>query len=137
MKRKSEKILLILGSIWNVITALLTIFGYSDWFQKEGMSNFEHHKQVSYASVSLLDSLTKFIMIFGLVILVMGIITFLVTRFIDDEILNKKIIAWIIVCIIVQFASFDLIGVFFYLSALIVYAARTKAYYKVKNGVEL
>ncbi|MCQ9216449.1 DUF4064 domain-containing protein [Streptococcus gallolyticus] len=135
MKRKSEKILLLLGSIWNIITALLTIFGYSDWFQKEGMSRFEHHNQVNYASVSLLDSLTKFIMIFGLVILVMGIITFLVTRFIDDNIINKKIIAWIIICIIVQFASFDLIGVFFYLSALVVYGARTKAYYKVKNSI--
>lgn len=127
MKRKAEKLLLICGGTWNIITAALTIFGYSGWFKNEGIQAFTNANEVNYLTTSLMDSLVSVVMIFGLLMLLIGIANLFVAKFLDNHPIDKRIVVWLIICVTIHFFSFDVIGVFLYLSALVVYCARSKA----------
>lgn len=127
MSRKTEKILLICGGVWNVFTATVTILGYSGWFRKEGLQIFTNANEVSYLSASLVDSLVNVIMIFGLFMLLIGIANLFLAKFLEHHKTDKRIITWLFFCIVIQFFSFDLIGVFLYLSAVVIYCARNRA----------
>lgn len=127
MNRKPEKILLICGGIWNIFTASLTILGYAGWFKEEGVQAFSKANEVNYLSTSLVDSLVSMVMVFGLFMLLIGIANLFVARFLENHVTDKRVIAWLIFCVVIQFFSFDVIGVFLYLSAVVIYCARNKA----------
>lgn len=128
MKKRVEQISLFLGAIWNIFTAVLTIFGYSKWFKNEGVLAFEEVDQVNYFSTSLIDSLVKIIMVFGLFILIIGIVNFYVAYSMNKEIYNKKVFIWLLFCVVIQFISFDIVGILLYLVTVTLYIARKRAY---------
>ena len=128
MKRRSEKISLYLGASWNIFTSILTIFGYSKWFKNEGILAFEKANQVDYFSTSLIESLVNIIMVFGLFMLMIGIVNFFVAHSMNKEIYNKKVFMWLLFCIVIQFLSFDIVGILLYLVTATLYMARKKAY---------
>lgn len=127
MKRKAEKYLLLGGAFWNLIAATVTILGYSRWFRNEGMTTFQLNGKTDYMNASLLDSLVHVVMIYGLFVLVMGIINLYVARLLGNQLTDKKVTIWLIFCTVVSFLSFDVIGIFFYLATLVIYFARNKA----------
>ena len=128
MKRRSEKLSLYLGASWNIFTSILTIFGYSKWFKNEGILAFEKANQVDYFSTSLIESLVNIIMVFGLFMLMIGIVNFFVANSMNKEIYNKKVFIWLLFCIVIQFLSFDIVGILLYLVTATLYMARKKAY---------
>lgn len=127
MKRKAEKYLLIAGATWNIVAAILTILGYSRWFQKEGLAAFQVNGNATYMNSSLLDSLVQVVMIYGLFVLVMGMINLYVARLLGTQLVDKKVTIWLVFCTVVSFLSFDVISIFFYLATLVIYFARNKA----------
>ena len=133
MKRRSEKLSLYLGASWNIFTSILTIFGYSKWFKNEGITAFEEANQVNYISTSLLDSLINIIMVYGLLILTMGIINLFITKQLERERYNKKTFIWLLICLLIQFLSFDVIGVLLYIVTITLYSARNRAYKVATN----
>lgn len=128
MKDRIEKFTLLAGAIWNIITAILTIVGYSNWFKKEGFAAFEKVNKVDYFSTSLVDSLVSIIMVFGLFMFMLGIINLFVSHAIGKEVYNKKIFIWLMICTIIHFISFDVIGILLYLVTITLYGARNRAY---------
>ena len=133
MKRRIERITLFLAALWNIITATLTIFAYSNWFKNEGITAFEEANQVNYISTSLLDSLINIIMVYGLLILTMGIINLFITKQLERERYNKKTFIWLLICLLIQFLSFDVIGVLLYIVTITLYSARNRAYKVATN----
>ncbi|MBS7321565.1 MAG: hypothetical protein KIG55_08260 [Myroides sp.] len=133
MKRRIERITLFLAALWNIITATLTIVGYSNWFKNEGITAFEEANQVNYISTSLLDSLINIIMVYGLLILTMGIINLFITKQLERERYNKKTFFWLLICLLIQFLSFDVIGVLLYIVTITLYSARNRAYKVATN----
>ena len=133
MKRRIERITLFLAALWNIITATLTIVGYSNWFKNEGITAFEEANQVNYISTSLLDSLINIIMVYGLLILTMGIINLFITKQLERERYNKKTFFWLLMCLLIQFLSFDVIGVLLYIVTITLYSARNRAYKVATN----
>ncbi|MFC4698316.1 MULTISPECIES: hypothetical protein [Lactobacillales] len=133
MKRRIERITLFLAALWNIITATLTIVGYSNWFKNEGITAFEEANQVNYISTSLLDSLINIIMVYGLLILTMGIINLFITKQLERERYNKKTFIWLLICLLIQFLSFDVIGVLLYIVTITLYSARNRAYKVATN----
>ena len=133
MKRRIERITLFLAALWNIITATLTIVGYSNWFKNEGITAFEEANQVNYISTSLLDSLINIIMVYGLLILTMGIINLFITKQLERERYSKKTFIWLLICLLIQFLSFDVIGVLLYIVTITLYSARNRAYKVATN----
>lgn len=128
MERTTEKRLLISAGIWNIIMAVLTIFGYSTWFKNEGVKSFEMNEQLTYLNTSMLDSLVSIIMVFGLLIFLIGIINIYLSKKVDGIKNYWKMNIWLITCLIIHFLSFDIIGIVLYLVTLVIYIARTKAF---------
>ncbi|MDQ0223051.1 DUF4064 domain-containing protein [Streptococcus moroccensis] len=133
MVRKAEKILLYLAAGWNIINSILTIFGYSSWFQSESNDLLESGNNLTYLNASLVDTISKVVMLYGLLTLIIGIITFIIAKTMKPQ-PNKKIILWILACLLFSFISYDVIAIVFYLSTITIYIARNRAL--KKKGVE-
>lgn len=127
MKRTTERRVLYLAAIWNILTAMFTIIGYSTWFKHEGVTRLQANNQYSYLNSSMLDSVTSVIMLFGLFMLVIGVINIFVARTMQNDFINTKVMVWLSICTLIQFLSFDILGIFLYLVATILYFARNKA----------
>ncbi|EOI01790.1 hypothetical protein UAY_01198 [Enterococcus moraviensis ATCC BAA-383] len=127
MNRNVEKCLVYCGAIWNIITASFTILGYSSWFKKSGISVLENKHQLTYINSTMVDSITKVIMIFGLFMLTIGIINLFVAKNFTVNQIDKRVIVWLWAVTGIQFMSFDLIGLVFYLVATVLYCSKNKA----------
>ncbi|WP_375178869.1 hypothetical protein [Enterococcus rotai] len=127
MNRNVEKCLVYCGAIWNIITASFTILGYSSWFKKSGISVLENKHQLTYINSTMVDSITKVIMIFGLFMLTIGIINLFVAKNFTVNQIDKRVIVWLWAVTGIQFVSFDLIGLVFYLVATVLYCSKHKA----------
>ncbi|UJW59202.1 hypothetical protein HXZ66_18185 [Bacillus sp. A116_S68] len=128
MSRSLERKLLIIGAAWNMITALLTIFNYYSWFNREGAQRLEAvDLNTAIAGSQMVNNILQIILIFGIFMLVGAIITFLVAVKIRDNEIQRKVVIWIGFWAVVQLMSMDLIGVSIYLIAFVVYLAKNKA----------
>lgn len=130
MKRKTEKIFIRLGASWSILTAILTIFGYSLWFKDQGVNALMSENKLNYATSSTVDNIVRVVMIFGLLVLAMGIANLFVAKFLENQLMDKKVVIWLSFCVLIDFLSFDFIGVFFYLVSVVIYVARNRAYRK-------
>ncbi|WP_207696386.1 hypothetical protein [Enterococcus sp. DIV0212c] len=127
MNRNIEKILVYCGAIWNIFTASCTIVGYSSWFKKSGIQALEKNHQLTYVNSTMVDSITKVIMIFGLLMLIIGVINLFVAKNLKGNQINQKVIVWLWIVTGIQLLSFDLIGLVFYLVASVLYCSKNKA----------
>lgn len=130
MNRKAEKLFLRLCASWNILAAILTIFGYSFWFKEKGVDTLTQEGKLNYATSSMVDNIVRVAAIFGLFMLAIGVVNLYVAKFLEKELVDKKIVIWMIVCVTISFLSFDVIAILFYLVATILYCARTRAYKK-------
>jgi hypothetical protein len=127
MSRGLERKLLIAGSIWNLVTALITIFGYSTWFKKEGIQGLQGAEPAAMAiGTTMIDSVSKVIVTFGLFIFVGAIVNFLIAKNLKDDEIQKKIVLWISCWGIIQLLTMDVIGFVIYLIAFVIYMAKNK-----------
>jgi hypothetical protein len=128
MKRGLERKLLIVGSVWNLITSLLTIFSYYTWFDQEGAQRLESADlNTLIAGSQMINNILQVILMFGLFMLVGAIVNFLIAVKIKDNEIQYKILIWIGVWGIVQLVSMDLIGFVIFLIAFVIYLAKNKA----------
>ncbi|GIN56051.1 hypothetical protein J8TS2_03700 [Lederbergia ruris] len=128
MKRGAERKLLIAGSIWNMFTALITIFGYSIWFKKTGVKGLEETTlDHVFATTTVIDHVTKLIVMFGLLIFVGAIINFIISRKMRDGEIQPKILIWIACWGVFLLFTMDIIGFVLYLIAFVLYLAKNKA----------
>ncbi|AIM25478.1 hypothetical protein MEPL4_2c00400 [Melissococcus plutonius] len=127
MNRKTEKRFLIAAAIWNILTSLLTILGYSNWLEEKGSNLFNQNQQTSYFSSSFLDNVIHVVMIYGLFIFCIGLISLVMAHTINRSPIDKKMICWLSFCLVLSFISVDIIGILLYLITLTLYMARNKA----------
>ncbi|CAM4120865.1 hypothetical protein [Lederbergia lenta] len=128
MKRGLERKLLIVGSIWNMFTALITIVGYSTWFKKTGIEGIQDNTVDSVvAGMTLVDNVTKVILTFGLFIFVGAIVNFLIARNIKDDEIQYKTLIWIACWALLQLVVMDIVGFVLFLIVFVIYTAKNKA----------
>ncbi|MDX8045190.1 hypothetical protein SH601_04240 [Gracilibacillus sp. S3-1-1] len=128
MKRGLERKLLITGSVWNLIIALLTMFSYNSWFNREGAKQLEQvDGNVALAGSQMLNNISSVIFIFGLFTLVGAIINFLVATKLRDNEIQKGVMIWVGIWAVIQLISMDIVGFLIYMFAFIMYTAKNKA----------
>lgn len=115
------------GAVWNIFTASCTIVGYSSWFKKSGIVALEKNRQLTYLNSTMVDSITKVIMIFGLFMLTIGIINLFVAKSLKGNQIDRKVMIWLWIMFGIQLFSFDLLGLVFYLVASVLYCSKNKA----------
>ncbi|GAA0309712.1 hypothetical protein GGQ92_001295 [Gracilibacillus halotolerans] len=128
MKRKMERVFIIIGSLWNLITAFLTMFSYNSWFQSEGAKQFQNAEtNLALAGGQMINNISKIIFLFGLFMLIASIINFVVAMNVKDNEIQYKLIIWIGIWTAIQLVSMDIIGFVFYMLAFVIYMAKNKA----------
>lgn len=128
MSRGMERKLLIVAASWNVITAIITIFGYSLWFKRTGVGELDSSTLNGFmASSTFIDHISKVIVTFGLLIFVGALISYIVARNLRDDEIQYKSLVWIGCWGIIMLLSMDLIGFALYLITFVVYLSKNKA----------
>lgn len=128
MNRGLERKLLITGSLWNLITALLTMFSYYTWFKREGAQRLELVDQsTALAGSQMVNNILDVILLFGIFMLVGAIVNFIIAIKMKDNQIQNKVIIWIGIWGAVQLLSMDLIGFVIFSIAFVIYLAKNKA----------
>jgi uncharacterized membrane protein YvlD (DUF360 family) len=128
MSRGLERKLLIAGSIWNMFTALVTIFGYSTWFKNTGVQALQNTSvDTMLVGTTMIDSVSKVILTFGLFIFVGAIVNFLIARNLKDNEIQYKTLIWIACWGILQLFALDIVGFVLFLVLFVIYFAKNKA----------
>ncbi|WP_299089402.1 hypothetical protein [uncultured Metabacillus sp.] len=128
MSRGLERKLLIAGSIWNIITGLITIFGYSTWFKNTGAKELQGTSvDTKVVGTVLIDEVSGVILTFGLFIFVGAIVNFLIARNLKDNEIQKKALLWIAFWGLLQLFVMDIVGFVLFLVAYVIYTAKNKA----------
>ena len=134
MTRKTERTLLFIGSIWNLITSLLTMFSYHTWFNREGAQQLESIDiGTLILGTHLIDNISKVILTFGLFVFVGSIVNFFIAIKLKDDRVQPKVMIWIASWGIIQLVSMDILGFIIYMIAFVIYFAKNKA---VKISIE-
>jgi len=128
MSRMHERILLMVGCVWNLFTGLLTIFSYNTWFKQNGKAKLQALDiDEQFVGSHLMDNVSHVIMVFGLFMFVAAIVNFLIFKSIKDNTIQKKMLAWIGIWAVIQLVSMDVIGFVIFMVAFVLYIAKNKA----------
>jgi len=128
MSRMHERILLMVGCVWNLFTGLLTIFSYNTWFKQNGKAKLQALDiDEQFVGSHLMDNISHVIMVFGLFMFVAAIVNFLIFKNIKDNTIQKKMLVWIGIWAVIQLASMDVIGFVIFMVAFVLYIAKNKA----------
>ncbi|WP_306982919.1 hypothetical protein [Alkalicoccobacillus murimartini] len=128
IKRGIERKLLIVGSMWNACTALLTIFSYYSWFDQEGAARLESQElNTMIAGSQMVNNILQVIMLFGIFMLIGALINFVVAVKLKDHEIQKGVVIWMVVWGLILIVSMDIIGFLIVLFALVIYLAKNKA----------
>lgn len=137
MSRKIERILLFVGSTWNLITSLLTIFSYNTWFNKEGVQQLENvDTETLILGTHLVENVSKVILTFGLFIFVGSIVNYLIAIKMKDNMIQRRIMIWIAFWGGVQLVSMDILGFIIFMVVFILYLAKNKAIKITQRGTQ-
>lgn len=131
MNRKLERRLAFIGSIWQVVSGLLTIFVYASFIKHEGLNSTAPTLAKLEATESIFGSLYMFSVSFGMLFVVLGIINFVLAKTLKDDKAEVKKPIWFIVLGLASYLVMDIIGSLMFLSAGILSLAKNRSITKL------
>ncbi|MCV9888587.1 hypothetical protein [Metabacillus halosaccharovorans] len=133
MNRKLERKLIIIGSIWQMTTGLLTIFVYASFIKNEGLNaSFDTLAKLE-AAQSIFGSLYIFSVSFGMLFVLLGVINFILARGLKDDKAETKKPVWFIVIGLASYFVMDILASLLFLSGGILAFAKNKSIVKMEN----
>ncbi|WP_449619695.1 hypothetical protein [Robertmurraya sp. Marseille-Q9965] len=133
MNRKLERRLVMVGSVWQVVSGLLTIFVYASYIKNEGLnSNYSTFAKLE-AAQSIFGSLYMFSVSFGMLFIIFGVINIILAKSLKDDQTELKKPIWFILVGVASYLLMDLLGSLMFLSAGILALAKNKPISKLVN----
>ncbi|MCK0472889.1 hypothetical protein [Halalkalibacter sp. APA_J-10(15)] len=128
VSRKLERTFIIIGAAWNLVIALVTMFQYYTWFQREGALKLEEtDMNTMIAGSQMVNNVLQVILIYSLFIFVGAIVNFLIAVKLQDDEIQYKVLIWIGVWAAIMLTMTDIIGFALYSIAFVMYLAKNKA----------
>ncbi|WP_040207405.1 hypothetical protein [Neobacillus jeddahensis] len=134
MNRKIERRLVMIGSIWQIVSGLLTIFVYASFIKNEGLNSSYNTLAKLEAAQSIFGSLYMFSVSFGMLFVILGVINFILAKTLNDHKVEVKKPIWFILLGFASYFVMDLIGAFMFLTAGILALAKNKSISKILNS---
>ncbi|QFK71640.1 hypothetical protein F7984_10575 [Pradoshia sp. D12] len=134
MNRKLERRLVMVGSIWQIVSGLLTIFVYASYIKNEGLNSDYNTLAKLEAAQSIFGSLYMFSVSFGMLFVILGIVNFVMAKLLKDNQLEVKKPIWFILIGVTSYLVMDLLGSLMFLSAGILALAKNKSISKIVNN---
>ncbi|MDQ0227861.1 hypothetical protein [Metabacillus niabensis] len=127
MNRKLERRLVLIGSIWQIVSGLLTIFVYASFIKNEGMHSSYNTLAKLEAAQSVFGSLYMFSVSFGMLFVILGILNLVLGKSLKDDKAERRKPIWFILLGLSSYIVMDIIGSFMFLSAGILALAKNKS----------
>lgn len=131
MNRKLERRLIMVGSTWQIVSGLLTIFVYASYIKNEGLNSSYNTLAKLEAAQSIFGSLYMFSVSFGMLFVILGIINFVLAKSLKDDQAEVKKPIWFILLGFASYLVMDLLGSLMFLSAGILALAKNKSITKM------
>ncbi|QCJ40781.1 hypothetical protein FAY30_02030 [Bacillus sp. S3] len=133
MNRKLERRLIMVGSTWQIVSGLVTIFVYASYIKNEGLNSSYNTLAKLEAVQSIFGSLYMFSVSFGMLFVILGIVNFVLAKTLKDDKAEVKKPIWFILLGFSSYLMMDLLGALMFLSAGIVALAKNKSISKLVN----
>lgn len=133
MNRKLERRLIMVGSAWQIVSGLLTIFVYASYIKNEGLNSSYNTLAKLEAAQSIFGSLYMFTVSFGMLFVILGIVNFVLAKSLKDDQAEVKKPIWFILLGVASYLVMDLLGSLMFLSAGILALAKNKSISKMVN----
>lgn len=127
MSRKFEKILALIGAVWQIGSGLYTIFIYGTWIRGQILEGEGVTAVNAMSSKVIAKNLYSFTVTFGIFFVLVGIINLYCLYRLNSKTVDKKIPIWFIVCSLISFFCMDIIGCITFMAAGIIALARNKS----------
>lgn len=131
MNRKFERRLVLIAGVWQVIMGFLTIFVYATHHRRQGLDMIYDAMPLplieAEAMNSLFGSIYMFIVTFGTLFVVLGVINLILQTKIKDNKVEKKKPLFFLICGIGTYFLMDLLSTILLVSASILMLAKNKS----------
>ena len=138
MNRKFERRLVLIAGIWQVAMGFLTIFVYAPRHRREGLDLIYEAAPLPLVEAeainSLFSSLYMFIVTFGMLFVVLGLINIFLSTKIKDNKVEKKIPLFLLICGVGVYFLMDFISTIMLVSASILMLAKNKSIGRLNHG---
>ncbi|WML42198.1 hypothetical protein RCG19_11620 [Neobacillus sp. OS1-2] len=134
MNRKLERRLAMVGSIWQIVSGLLTIFVYASYIKNEGLNSSYNTLAKWEAAQSIFGSLYMFSVTFGMLFVILGMVNFVLAKTLKDDQAEVKKPIWFLLVGLASYLVMDLLGSLMFLSAGILALAKNKSISKLVSS---
>jgi cytochrome c biogenesis protein CcdA len=133
VNRKLERRLVMVGSIWQIVSGLLTIFVYASFIKNQGLNSLYNTLAKLEAAQSIFGSMYMFSVSFGMLFVILGILNLVLAKTLRDNKAEVKKPIWFILLGFSSYLVMDILGSLMFLSAGILALAKNKSISKMGN----
>jgi cytochrome c biogenesis protein CcdA len=133
VNRKLERRLVMIGSIWQIVSGLLTIFVYASYIKQEGLNASYNTLAKLEAAQSIFGSMYMFSVSFGMLFVLLGILNLFLGKSLKDDKAEIKKPVWFIILGLASYLMMDILGSLMFLSTGILALAKNKSISKMEN----
>lgn len=135
LNRKLERNMILIGSIWQILSGITTIFIYATYIKTKGVG-LEDISQVDITSIQLLlDNVYIVTTTIGFLFIAMGLINLCIYIKTKNNMIEKGKGIWLIVCSIISYFFMDFISAIIFMVSGVIMLSKNKAILKINNGL--
>lgn len=133
LNRKLERNMILICSIWQILSGIITIFIYATYIKTKGVG-LNNISQVDTTSIQLLlDNVYIFATTIGFLFIFMGFINLYIYKSLRYTTVEKKKSIWLIICSIISYLFMDFISAIILMVSGVIMLAKNKAILQVNN----
>ena len=135
LNRKLERNMILIGSIWQLLSGLATIFIYATYIKTKGVGLVDI-SQVDITSIQLLlDNVYIVTTIIGFLFMAMGLVNLYIYKKTKNNVVEKGKGICLIVCSLISYFFMDIISAILFMVSGVIMLSKNKAILKINNGL--
>ncbi|GAA0815792.1 hypothetical protein [Clostridium tertium] len=135
LNRKLERNMILIGSIWQLLSGLATIFIYATYIKTKGVG-LGDISQVDITSIQLLlDNVYIVTTTIGFLFMAMGLVNLYIYKKTKNNVVEKGKGIWLIVCSLISYFFMDIISAILFMISGVIMLSKNKAILKINNGL--
>lgn len=135
LNRKLERNMILIGSIWQLLSGLATIFIYATYIKTKGVG-IEDISKVDVTSIQLLlDNVYIVTTTVGFLFIAMGLVNLYIYKKTKNNMIEKGKGIWLIICSVISYFFMDIISAILFMVSGVIMLSKNKAILKINNGL--
>lgn len=140
MPIKMERNIIYIASGWQLLDGIITIFIYGPYIRNKGSEIKGLSFEEKMGLESLFGSLYSFVSIYGILLILLGLISIYITKtYMKNDIVPKKVAFWFLFCGVISYFTMDIISLVLYMGTGIIILAKIRSFkiYEKSNNLSI